>query len=139
MDANLLVNIDVPDLARAEAFYTAVLGLRPGRRFGGGGVELLGAGVPIHLLYQPQDSIAAADDRRDYRRHWTPVHLDCVVDDLEAALARAEAAGAVREGDIRSAAWGRIVRLADPFGHGICLIALSAQGYDAIAEPAAPA
>jgi catechol 2,3-dioxygenase-like lactoylglutathione lyase family enzyme len=139
VDANLLVNIDVPDLARAEAFYTAALGLRPGRRFGGGGVELLGAGVPLYLLYQPKDSIAAADSRRDYRRHWTPVHLDWVVDDLETALARAEAAGATREGEIRSAAWGRIVRLADPFGHGICLIAFSAQGYDAIAEPAASA
>lgn len=137
MDATVLVNIDVADLARAEAFYTAAFGLRPGRRFGGGGVELLGAGVPVYLLYQPQDSIAAADHRRDYRRHWTPVHLDWVVDDLEAALARAEAAGAVREGDIRSAAWGRLVRLADPFGHGICLIAFSAQGYDAIADPAA--
>lgn len=136
MDATVLVNIDVADLARAEAFYTAALGLRPGRRFGGGGVELLGAGVPVYLLYQPQDTIAAADHRRDYRRHWTPVHLDWVVDDLEAALARAEAAGAIREGDIRAAAWGRLVRLADPFGHGICLIAFSAQGYDAIADPA---
>jgi predicted enzyme related to lactoylglutathione lyase len=137
MSTTLLVNIDVPDLARAEAFYTTAFGLTPGRRFGGGGLELLGAGVPIHLLYQPQDSIAAADCYRDYRRHWTPVHLDLVVEDLEAAVARAETAGATREGGIRSAAWGRIVRMADPFGHGICLLAFSERGYDAIAEPAA--
>ena len=31
---DILVNIDVDDLARAEAFYTNAFGLRPGRRFG---------------------------------------------------------------------------------------------------------
>lgn len=46
----LLINIDVPDLAAAEAFYTAAFGLRPARRLGGGVVELLGAEVPIYLL-----------------------------------------------------------------------------------------
>ncbi|WP_067650402.1 VOC family protein [Dokdonella koreensis] len=129
----LLVNIDVPDLARAEAFYCAALDLRPGRRLGGGAVELLGADAPVYLLLQPPGGVAAADHRRDYGRHWTPVHLDFVVADLEAAVARAEAAGAVREGAIRPAAWGRIAQLADPFGHGLCLIAFSDRGYDAIA------
>ena len=48
--ARVLINIDVDDLARAEAFYTAAFGLRAGRRFGAGGVELLGAEAPLYLL-----------------------------------------------------------------------------------------
>ena len=43
----LLVNIDVPDLAAAEAFYSAAFGLRRGRRFGIDALELIGAEVPI--------------------------------------------------------------------------------------------
>src|SRR5690606_10198950 len=115
----LLVNIDVDDLERAEAFYRDAFGLRASRRFGGEGVELLGAGVPIYLLRKAAGSPAgdASMQRRDYRRHWTPVHLDFVVDDLDAALARAEAAGARREGTLREADWGRIATLVDPFGH----------------------
>ena len=45
-----------------------------------------------------------------------------MVEDLDAALARALAAGARAEGGVREAAWGRIVPLADPFGHGWCLL-----------------
>lgn len=135
--SRLLVNVDVDDLERAETFYRDAFGLRPARRFGGEGVELLGAEVPIYLLRKPAGSRAgdATMQVRDYRRHWTPVHLDFVVDDLDAALARAEAAGARREGEVREADWGRIVTLADPFGHGICLLQFLGRGYDAVSTP----
>ena len=53
MAADLLVNIDVDDLERAETFYLAAFGLRPGRRFGPHAVELLGASAPIYLLAKP--------------------------------------------------------------------------------------
>lgn len=130
----LLVNIDVEDLGRAERFYREAFGFRTGRRLGAGAVELLGAGVPVYLLGKAAGSPAgAASTTRDYRRHWTPVHLDLAVPDLDAALARAVAAGALLEGEPRHAAWGSIVQVADPFGHGICLIQFSAAGYDATA------
>lgn len=129
---NLLVNIDVPDLTEAERFYTLAFGLRPARRFGNDGLELLGAGVPIYLLRKPAGTAAAGDAVRDYTRHWSPVHCDLVVDDLESARDAAVQAGARQEGDVREAAWGRIVQLADPFGHGWCLIRFSTAGYDAI-------
>lgn len=138
MTVELLVNIDVDDLLRAERFYRDAFGLRAGRRFGEGGVELLGAAVPIYLLVKAAGSAALpgkALPRRDYGRHWTPVHLDLAVPDLEQALARAIAAGAVPEGEVRSHAWGRIAALADPFGHGVCLIQFTAAGYDAISDP----
>jgi lactoylglutathione lyase len=138
MTLTLLVNIDVDDLARAEAFYRDAFGLTPTRRFGDDGVELAGANAPIYLLRKLAGSRAgdAIDATRDYRRHWTPVHVDVVVDDLDAALKRAEAAGAVREGDVRTARWGRLALLADPFGHGFCLIEFLNEGYDEIATPA---
>ncbi len=135
MTIELLVNLDVADLARAEAFYVGALGLRPGRRFGDGGVELLGASSPVYLLKKPAHSRPGPGipGRRDYTRHWTPVHLDFVVTDLVAACRRAEAAGAVAEGPIRSANWGRIATFADPFGHGFCLLEFVGHGYDEIA------
>lgn len=130
----LLVNIDVEDLGRAQAFYCAAFGLRAGRRFDGA-VELIGSDVPLYLLAKPAGSESAPPPAlpRDYGRHWTPVHLDFVVDDLEAALACARAAGARLEKAITSHAWGRIALLADPFGNGFCLVEFSARGYDAIA------
>lgn len=128
----LLINIDVDDLARAEAFYRDAFGLSAGRRLGEGVLEMLGAPAPIYLLCNPAGTPAAGDARRTYDRHWSPLHLDVVVEDLDAALARALAAGARAEGPVRGHAWGRIVQLADPFGHGWCLLQFLGRGYDEI-------
>ncbi|KRD39636.1 glyoxalase [Lysobacter sp. Root916] len=129
----LLLNLDVPDLATAEAFYVAAFGLRPARRLGDGVLELDGAQVPVYLLRKPAGSVGASGSARDYARHWMPAHVDVVVDDLDAALTRALAAGAIQEGAVREADWGRIVQLADPFGHGWCLLQFLGRGYDEIA------
>ena len=131
---DLLVNIDVPDLARATAFYERAFGLVVTRRLGADVVELSGWPIRVYLLEKAAGSIGAGDEPRRYERHWTPVHLDVVVDDLGAALARALAAGAQAETEIRVHAWGKIVVLADPFGHGFCLIEFLGRGYDEGAE-----
>jgi lactoylglutathione lyase len=52
-----------------------------------------------------------------------------VVPDIEVALARAERAGAIREGEVQTHKWGRIATLADP-------IEFLARGYDEIADQA---
>jgi predicted enzyme related to lactoylglutathione lyase len=132
--SRLLVNVDVDDLDTATRFYCAAVGLEVGRRFEGA-AELLGASAPIYLLSKAPGTRAAAgsDDRRRYERHWTPVHLDFVVDDLERALARAEGAGASLEGGIENHPWGRLALLADPFGNGFCLLQFTRRGYDEIA------
>jgi predicted enzyme related to lactoylglutathione lyase len=129
----LLVNVDVPDLGRAIAFYTEAFGLTVTRRLGAKAAELQGWPVPLYLLQQPEGSLGAGESLRRYDRHWTPVHLDVVVNDIEAALSRAVAAGARAETGIRTMAWGKIVVLADPFGHGLCLIEFLGRGYDEIA------
>jgi predicted enzyme related to lactoylglutathione lyase len=131
---DLLVNIDVPDLARAVAFYGEAFDLTVTRRFGGKAAELSGWPVCLYLLQQPAGSVDAANSVRGYDRHWTPVHLDVVVNDVETALSPAVAAGARAETEIRTLAWGKIVALADPFGHGLCLIEFRGRGYDEIAD-----
>ncbi len=131
---DVLVNIDVPDLAAAEAFYTAAFTLTPGRRFEGA-LELLGASSRLYLLEKAAGTVGAGAQPRRYDRHWTPVHIDFVVEDLDAALARALAAGAVQEGQTLERLWGRLAMLADPFGHGLCLVQFLNRGYDEIASP----
>lgn len=137
---DLLVNIDVDDLDRAVAFYTAAFGLRCGRRFGTDGIELLGGTAPIYLLVKAAGSPSSggAAPARDYRRHWTPVHLDIVVADIDAAVQRAVAAGAVLEQAVRTSDWGQLALMADPFGHGFCLVQFLGRGYDEIATADAP-
>lgn len=135
----LYINIDVGNLDEAIAFYTGGLGLTLSRRlFDGQVAELAGAAVPIQLLRKPAGSSPSGSSpgKRDYARHWTPVHLDFCVDDLEAALARAVAAGAVQEGPARQFEWGKIATFSDPFGHGFCLMQLAPGGYDSAAVPA---
>lgn len=129
---NLLLNIDVADLASAEAFYSAAFGLKAARRFGNA-IEMLGAQAPIYLLQKDAGTLGAGAMARDFARHWTPIHCDVVVDDLDLALARALDAGARQEGAIRQADWGRIITVADPFGHGWCLLQFRGRGYDEIA------
>ncbi|PKQ42405.1 glyoxalase [Pseudomonas sp. YY-1] len=131
----LLLNLDVPDLPAAVAFYQQALGLSVGRRlFDGTVVEMLGAAVPLYLLHKTAASQACTEAhvRRNYDRHWMPLHLDLVVDELDSALARAIAAGARQEGDIHEYDWGRLVTLSDPFGHGLCFIQWRDEGYDLV-------
>jgi predicted enzyme related to lactoylglutathione lyase len=128
----LRVCIDVDDLERGIRFYTRALGLTVGRRAGASWVELLGGPVPIDLLAKPPGSAAspATSASREYTRHWTPIHLDLVVDDLDSAVARACEAGARLERPIQEARWGRLANLGDPFGHGLCVVEFRGRGYD---------
>jgi catechol 2,3-dioxygenase-like lactoylglutathione lyase family enzyme len=130
---NVLVNIDVDDLDKATRFYCDGLGLTVGRRFDGW-TELVGAAAPIYLLPKAAGTpiSPAAKDKRDYGRHWTPVHLDFVVPDIGAALERALAAGATLEQDARAHAYGQLALLADPWGNGFCLLQFTGRGYDEI-------
>jgi predicted enzyme related to lactoylglutathione lyase len=132
----LRINIDVVDLDEAVAFYTRAFGLTLGRR-DLEWAELLGAPSPIDLLAKPPGTLALPRGTRalrDYERHWTPVHLDVVVDDLDAAVSRAVAAGAKLERAAETQAWGRIAILGDPFGHGFCLLEFRGRGYDELVK-----
>jgi catechol 2,3-dioxygenase-like lactoylglutathione lyase family enzyme len=123
--------IDVDDLERGIDFYRRALGLVLVRRVGASFAELGGAGVPIDLLAKAPGTppTPSASGGRSYGRHWTPVHLDFVVADIEEAVTRAVRAGATLERGIETQAFGRLAVLADPFGHGFCLLEFAGQGY----------
>jgi predicted enzyme related to lactoylglutathione lyase len=133
---DFLVNLDVGDLEKAALFYQSAFGLSVGRRFGDSGVELLGSSAPIYLLVKSPGTPASSTTSqiRKYDRHWTPVHLDFVVKDIEAAVQRAVSAGAILESPISGHKWGRLALMADPFGHGFCFVQFLGRGYDEIAE-----
>ena len=133
---NFLVNLDVDDLEQAVRFYRSAFGLTVGRRFGAFAVEMRGGPTPIYLLPKAGGTPAAdtTPQRRSYERHWTPVHLDFVVEHIEPAVEQAVAAGARLEKPIATHTWGKLALMADPFGHGFCFIQFLGRGYDEIAE-----
>lgn len=136
MTIAVLANIDVDSLQKAIDFYCNAFDLHVGRRFGSAAVELLGGSAAIYLLEKPAGTVAspASCARREYTRHWTPVHLDFVVSEIASAVACAQEAGARLEGEVQTYAWGRLAAMADPFGHGFCLIQFLGRGYDEIAS-----
>jgi predicted enzyme related to lactoylglutathione lyase len=133
---NFLVNLDVDDLAKAIRFYESAFALTVGRRFGAFGVEMLGSSAPIYLLVKSPNTEPSekTSQRRSYERHWTPVHLDFVVEKIEAAVQNAALAGAIIEKPIAIHRWGKLALMADPFGHGFCFVQFVGRGYDEITE-----
>ncbi|MBI3515511.1 MAG: VOC family protein [Proteobacteria bacterium] len=130
--------IEVTALARGLDFYCDGLCLTVKRQYGPRWVELAGATVPIFLLAERP---AAADlgtvtAARHYDRHWTPVHLDFIVPDLDQMVARLTARGATLDRPVKQREYGRIANLADPFGNGFDLIEFSGPGYDTVARTA---
>jgi len=139
---DVLINIDVEDLDAGVQFYADAFDLQLTRLlFDGSVAELSGASSKVYLLRKVTGSSPSlyTDQVRDYRRHWTPVHLDFVVPDLDIALARAKLAGAQLEGPVEASIWGRTAQLSDPFGNGLCLVEWQGAGYDELEQPAAAA
>jgi predicted enzyme related to lactoylglutathione lyase len=126
----IVINIDVPELAPAIAFYTRALGLVHSRTLDADVAELTGASATIYLLKKDAGTPAVQSPQveRDYRRHWTPVHFDLVVDDVDAAAERALAAGASQETGHVDWLGSRCVSFGDPFGHGFCFIQFDRDG-----------
>ncbi|HYU14191.1 MAG TPA: VOC family protein [Stellaceae bacterium] len=128
--------IEVADLQRGIAFYCDGLGLALKRRLGPGWVELDGANLPIFLLGNrpPVAELGATRADRSFARHWTPVHLDFIVADLDAVVTRLTGMGASLDRAIQQAEYGRMANMADPFGNGFDLIEFSGSGYDAVSR-----
>jgi predicted enzyme related to lactoylglutathione lyase len=116
------ISIDVPDLQQGETFYCDALGCTKLRDQGD--MCILSAGnTDIYLLKRDPGSQTSttSDSARSFKRHWTPVHLDFGVDNVEKAVALILELGGKVEGD-ESGDWGAIAYCVDPFGHGFCLI-----------------
>ncbi len=118
------ITIDVDDLERAVEFYCEGIGLKLiGRGKTWARTELEDQTFWIcEFVAGQQDGVA-----RDFQRHWTPIHLDFIVKDLDSALARALDAGgrldrAVRRDDPEPLGRCDIANLSDPAGNGVDLI-----------------
>jgi hypothetical protein len=80
-------------------------------------VELLGGSSPLYLLRKAAGTVPSprTAQRRDYQRHWSSMHLDFVMADLDAAVQRALAAGATPEHPAMDFTWGCLATFADSF------------------------
>jgi uncharacterized glyoxalase superfamily protein PhnB len=123
-DVKVIINIDVPELGTAIDFYCRALGLRHTRTLDDDVAELSGASSTLYLLQKPaaSEAVKSPPIAREYSRHWTPVHFDLVVADVDAAARRALAAGARRETEPIHWRGSRCISFSDPFGHGFCFI-----------------
>ena len=118
------VTIDVPNLEAGLSFYRDALQLAEVARPIPTYVILKCGDAQIGIMEKAAGTKPAkgSDDVRRYERHWTPVHMDFHVSDLEAVLARALAAGAICEHKFDMPGRPPIAFCSDPFGNGFCLV-----------------
>jgi predicted enzyme related to lactoylglutathione lyase len=116
--------IDVPDLSAATAFYCDALGCSVDKQQASHNTLSVG-GVTMQLLLKEAGTAATGNGTcyRTYERHWTPVHLDFDVDDLDAAIAVVKRSSGTVE-SVKRGDWGAVATCADPFGNGFCLVSL---------------
>lgn len=117
------VSIDVSDLKQAEHFYMEALGCRKLRDQGADMVVLATENCDIYLQEKAAGSkpVATSDVCRSYQRHWTPVHLDFLTQNVDEVVEKVLRLGGLHEGGERGD-WGSIAHCADPFGNGFCII-----------------
>jgi len=111
--------IDVDDVDRAVEFYGRGLGLTVAKHEPDWAQVTLGAQT-FWIMKAPAGTQGPIS--RDYRRHWTPVHLDFAVEDIDEAVKRAVEAGGKLEGEIQRSAKGAMANMVDPSGNGVDLI-----------------
>ena len=124
MTSSVSVSIDVPNLEAGIEFYSAAFGFAKKSVPVQGVAVLEGLNIELCLLEKTAGTKPAINsvETRRYSRHWTPVHLDIHVGNLQEALTRALKAGAVKEQVFENSEHGSAAFCSDPFGHGFCLI-----------------
>ena len=88
--------VEVTELPDGINFYCGGLSLTLKRRLSPTWVELAGANLPIYLLANRPTlaDLGSKQAVRSYERHWTPVHLDFIVEDLDQMVAQLISLGA---------------------------------------------
>jgi len=120
----LSVSIDVSNLKEAEKFYIEALGCKKVRDQGGMSV----ISVENCDIYLQEKEIGTKpipsgfdEIKRHYSRHWTPVHLDFLAENVDEIVEKVLKLGGSHEGG-ESGAWGSIAYCVDPFGNGFDVI-----------------
>jgi predicted enzyme related to lactoylglutathione lyase len=123
--ARVNLSIDVPDLEAGLRFYAAVFGFVEAARPFPTLAVLDANNVTVCMHAKPagtKSSLATSVELRHYERHWTPVHLDFDVPDLDAVLAKVRAGGGTIENEFRNQGPKPVAFCSDPFGNGFCVI-----------------
>ncbi len=117
------VSIDVPNLKQAETFYINALGCRKSRDPTEGMSVISTENCDIYLQEKKSGTspVPSATVERDYSRHWTPIHLDFLTENVDDVVSKVLQFGGQHEGG-ESGEWGSIAYCADPFGNGFCVI-----------------
>jgi len=117
------VSIDVSNLKKAETFYVEALGCKKVRDQGSDMVVLSVENSDIYLQEKEAGTkpLVSSSIVRNYERHWTPIHLDFLCDNVDEIVSKILKFEGVHEGG-DSGDWGSIAYCADPFGNGFCLI-----------------
>lgn len=117
------VSIDVSNLRQAETFYIEALGCKKVRDQGEDMSVISTENCDIYLQEieagtkpTPLDTV-----KRNYDRHWTPVHLDFLTENVDEVVKKIIQLGGKHEGG-ESGDWGSIAYCSDPFGNGFCVI-----------------
>ena len=117
------VSIDVSNLKQAETFYIDALGCKKLRDQGSDMTVLSTENCDIYLQEKETGSkpLSSNEVIRDYKRHWTPVHLDFLTESVDEVVEKILQLDGLHEGG-DSGDWGSIAYCADPFGNGFCVI-----------------
>lgn len=125
MEPKVSISIDVSDIPLATSFYCEALKCKT-TRDGDEMTVLAAENTSIYLLKNDPGTnpLLNGNASRDYSRHWTPVHLDFIVSNMDESLTLIKKHGGSHEGG-DSGDWGSIAYCADPFGNGFCLITMN--------------
>jgi len=122
--ATVNVSIDVPNLEAGLKFYASVFGfVETSRPFSTMSiVDGNNVTVCMHEKAPGTKSSPAGAEQRRYERHWTPVHLDFHVPDLDEVLTKVRDEGGSIEMEFRNHGPKPVAFCSDPFGNGFCVI-----------------
>ncbi len=115
------VSIDVSNIKQALDFYTQALGCKFKKKYSDEWQVIAISTLDIHLQEKAAGTIVAGEHKRDFARHWTPVHLDFIVEDIKPVCSAIEEYGGCVEKQSFSEQ-ADIANCADPFGNGFCVI-----------------
>ena len=107
--------IDVDDVAAAVRFYNEGIGLEVVQEVPDWAQLKVGEQT---IWIMKIAAGPAGPFTRSYHRHWTPVHLDFHVKDMDAAIERAIIAG----GKLENRPKPELANLSDPSGNGVDLV-----------------
>jgi predicted enzyme related to lactoylglutathione lyase len=112
--------IDVDDVNSAVEFYSRGLGLTVAKHESDWAEIKIGEQT---IWIMKVEAGTQGRITRTFHRHWTPVHLDLIVEeDIEDVVKRAVTAGGRLEHEIQRSEKGALANISDPAGNGIDIV-----------------